>query len=263
MKKYLYIFKSELMSNLQYIGNTLVGFIGYSIMIFIFLNLWNYIYSDASELINGYTKTQMIWYVIITEIIWKCTSGRSFCKKIIDDVKSGNIAYTLNKPYSYVGYALSSHLGSSAITAVLYIPLGLILGVLFLKSIPVLNLLQVIIILISGTLAVVISSLLIILIGLFSFVIEDANPIFWIHSKIILILGTLFPVEYFPAFLQPLIIASPIFVTCYGPARLFVNFTWETCASVIIAQIIYVIAIYLLCSLIYRKGVKRINVNGG
>ena len=26
MKKYLYIFKSELMSNLQYIGNTLVGF---------------------------------------------------------------------------------------------------------------------------------------------------------------------------------------------------------------------------------------------
>ena len=109
----------------------------------------------------------------------------------------------------------------------------------------------------------VISSLLIILIGLFSFVIEDANPIFWIHSKIILILGTLFPVEYFPAFLQPLIIASPIFVTCYGPARLFVNFTWETCASVIMAQIIYVIAIYLLCSLIYRKGVKRINVNGG
>jgi ABC-2 type transport system permease protein len=158
---------------------------------------------------------------------------------------------------------LSSHLGSSAITAVLYIPLGLILGVLFLKSIPVLNLLQVIIILISGTLAVVISSLLIILIGLFSFVIEDANPIFWIHSKIILILGTLFPVEYFPSFLQPLIIASPIFVTCYGPARLFVNFTGETCASVIIAQIIYVIAIYLLCSLIYRKGVKRINVNGG
>lgn len=200
MKKYLYIFKSELMSNLQYIGNTLVGFIGYSIMIFIFLNLWNYIYSDTSELINGYTKTQMIWYVIITEIIWKCTSGRSFCKKIIDDVKSGNIAYNLNKPYSYVGYVLSSHLGSSAITAVLYIPLGLILGVLFLKSIPVLNLLQVIIILISGTLAVVISSLLIILIGLFSFVIEDANPIFWIHSKIILILGTLFPVEYFPSF---------------------------------------------------------------
>ena len=99
-----------------------------------------------------------------------------------------------------------------------------------------------------------------------------ASLAFWIYRIGIFILcfalafsaaGTLFPFEYFPAFLQPLIIASPIFVTCYGPARLFVNFTWETCASVLIAQIIYVIAIYLLCSLIYRKGVKRINVNGG
>ena len=38
MKKYLFIFKSELMSNLQYVFNYLVGFIGYLIHIFIFLN---------------------------------------------------------------------------------------------------------------------------------------------------------------------------------------------------------------------------------
>ena len=263
MKKYLYIFKSELMSGLQYIANNLIGFIGYSIMIFIFLNLWNYIYNDSSELINGYTKAQMIWYVIITEIIWKCTNGRTFCKKIIDDVKSGNIAYNLNKPYSYIGYALSSHLGSSTITAILYIPLGIILGMLFLKTIPCLNILQVFIILISSIFAVVISSLLIILIGLLSFVIEDTNPIYWIHSKIILILGTMFPVEYFPKFLQPIIVASPIFVTCYGPAKLFVNFSWPTCFAVILAQIIYIIVTYMLCALIYRKGVKKINFNGG
>ena len=70
MRKYLYIFKTEIMSNLQYIFNILVGFIGYFIMLFIFLNLWNYIYDDPNQIINGYTKNQMIWYVIITEILW-------------------------------------------------------------------------------------------------------------------------------------------------------------------------------------------------
>ena len=76
MKKYLFIFKSEVMSNLQYITNIIIGFIGYFVILFIFFNLWSYIYSDPNELINGYSMNQMIWYVIFTEIIWSVLSGR-------------------------------------------------------------------------------------------------------------------------------------------------------------------------------------------
>ena len=46
MKKYLYIFKSELMSNISYTFDMLLGFVGYIIMIFILMTLWQYIYSD-------------------------------------------------------------------------------------------------------------------------------------------------------------------------------------------------------------------------
>ena len=98
MKKYIYIFKSELMTNLQYIFDIIVGFISYCIMIFIFFNLWKYIYSDPSELINGYSMGQMIWYVIVTEILWMSLGGRQLSKKICNDVRSGNIAYNINKP---------------------------------------------------------------------------------------------------------------------------------------------------------------------
>ena len=113
MRKYLYIFKSNLMTNLQYIGNITIGFITYFVVIFIFANLWKYIYSDQSKLINGYSMEQMIWYVILTEILWYATSGRKLCNKISDDVKSGNIAYNLNKPYNYTGYALYTHMGGA------------------------------------------------------------------------------------------------------------------------------------------------------
>ena len=95
MKKYLYIFKSELMTNLQYTFDILIGFISYVIMIFIFLNLWKYVYSDPSQIIKGYTMNQMIWYVIVTEILWMSLGGRKLSKKIANDVRSGNITYNI------------------------------------------------------------------------------------------------------------------------------------------------------------------------
>ena len=263
MKKYLYIYKSELMSNLQYAFDILIGFVSYCIMIFIFLNLWKYIYSDPNELINGYNMNQMIWYVIITEILWMGLGGRKLCKKICDDVRSGNIAYNINKPYNYIGYALSTHLGDATIRLLIYTILGILTGLLFLSSFPNLNILSLLAVVLTGILATIISSLIIIFIGLFSFIIEDSGPFYWIYSKLILILGTLFPIEYFPKVIQPILTYSPIYVVSYGPAKLFVDFSWNKFISVIISQVVYIIISYLLCALVYKKGVKNLNVNGG
>lgn len=263
MRKYLYIFKSELMSNLQYLFNIITSFISYSIILFILLNLWKYIYSNPNEVINGYTMNQMIWYVIITEILWSILGGRKLCRKICDDVRGGNIAYNINKPYSYIGYSLSSHLGAIIVKAIMYIILGMILGFIFLNSFPSLNILSIIAVLITGTLATIISTLLIISIGLISFFIEDANPFYWLYSKLILVVGTLFPIEYFPGFIQPILNISPIYVVCYGPAKLFVDFSLNNFITILLAQIIYIIISLLLCNLLYKKGVRNLNVNGG
>lgn len=263
MRKYLFIFKSEVMSSLQYVFNVVVSFASYVIMIFIFLNLWQYIYSDPSQVINGYTMNQMIWYVIITEILWMALGGRKFCKKICADVRGGNIAYNINKPYSYIGYCLASHLGSIAIKGFMYIVLGMIVGFLFIGSFPNLNLLSSIAVLLTGCLATIISILLITFIGLFSFIIEDAGPFYWLYSKFILIIGTMFPIEYFPTAIQPFLTFSPVYVVSYGPAKLFVNFTWSGFLAIIAAQIIYIVIGYSMCRLLYKNGVKNLNVNGG
>lgn len=263
MKKYLFIFKSELMSNLQYVFNIVVGFIGYFIMLYILMSLWKYIYSDPSELINGYNMNQMVWYVIITEILWSVLGGRKLCKKISDDVRGGNIAYNINKPYSYVGYTVASHLGTSFIKAIIYIILGMVMGFIFLGSFPSLNLLSILAVLLTGVMATIISILLVTAIGLLSFFIEDSHPFYWLYSKLILIVGTIFPIEYFPKVIQPILKFSPIYVVCYGPAKLFVDFSVQSFVSVIISQIIYLIIAWSLCSFIYKKGVKNLNVNGG
>ena len=263
MKKYFFIYKSELMSTLQYIYNILFRLIGFTLHIFIFMNLWDYIYDNPEQLINGYSKNQMIWYVIVTEIIWGAVDGRKYCKKISNDVRSGNIAYLINKPYSYVGYSLSGHLGETTVKTLIAMTVGLVMGLFFLKEIPVLSIPEIMIVLVSGLLAVIISSLLVTCIGLISFVIEDSSPIFWLYSKMILILGVIFPVEFFPGILAEIIRYSPIYVTCYGPAKLFVDFSYSMAAEILVFQLIYVVIAGTMCMALYKKGVRKLNVTGG
>ena len=263
MRKYVHIYKSELMSTLQYMLNILFRLVNFVLLIYIFMNLWNYIYDDPQELINGYSKTQMIWYVIITEIIWGATDGRRYCRRIVNDVRGGNIAYMINKPYSYIGYAVSSHLGETTIKTLIAIIVGFAFGMIFLKNFPALSIPAIIIVILSSLFAVLINSLLVTFIGLISFVIEDSNPIFWLYSKMILILGVLFPIEYFPGILSQIMRYSPIYVTCYGPAKLFVDFNYSSAITILFYQVIYLFISWALCYLMYKKGVKKLNVTGG
>lgn len=263
MRKYLYILKMQVMSNIQYAMNAVLGFMSYAIIIFIYLNLWNYLYSDPSELINGYTMKQMIWYVAMTEILWMSLGGRGLCNKIVREVKSGDVVYKVNKPYSYVGFCIFNHLGDFIIKFIIYVILGFTLGFILLGGLPEISLISIIIVLVSSILATLISMLLIISIGLISFFMEDSTPFYWIYSKFILIIGTLFPIEFFPSIVRPIIKFSPIYVVSYGPAKLLVDFSYSYAIDILVAQIVYVIIGLLLCTFIYRRGVKKINVNGG
>ena len=263
MKKYVYIFKSELISSLSYVFNIAFQLVGHFIHIFIFFNLWNYIYSDSTQLINGYSKNQMIWYVIVTETIWTITAGRKLCRRICNDVRGGNIAYMINKPYSYVSYIVFSHLGEQTVKTVISFFIGVICGLALLKEFVDISLIGIITVIIACFLAVLISTLFATSIGLISFIIEDANPLFWLYSKALLVLGALFPVEFFPKTLQSVIRISPIYVICYGPARLFVDFSYKSALIILSVQVLYVFIAWGICNLLYYKGVKKLNVNGG
>ena len=263
MKKYWFIFKTEIMTNLQYITNIGVSFIGNFIMLFILFNLWNYLYDDPTSLINGYSKAQMIWYVIVTEYLWMLVGGRRLVRKISNEVKSGGVTYKLNKPYSFTLYCITEHLGSIFLKAMIYIILFLGVGFIFVGHFPSLNIINILIIIATLFMATLISTLILTALGLLAFFIEDSGPLYWVYSKIILILGTIFPIEYFPVFLQKILKFTPVYVVSYGPAKLFVDFSYSNAIRIVIAQVIYLLVAYLICTLIYRKGVKRINVNGG
>jgi ABC-2 type transport system permease protein len=222
-----------------------------------------YIYSDSTNLIDGYTMTQMIWYVIFTEIMWFGNSNQTLTSQMSQDIKSGSIAYGMNKPYNYLYFMISKHFGEMTIKLLLYLGLGIMLGYLFVGGISGFSIFYLPFIALVFLLGMLINSVLRMVISLISFWIEDATPFHWLYDKLILVIGTLFPVEVFPALLRPVIKLSPIFVITYGPAKLIIDFSTEMFYQVILAQLIYLVISVLILSMLYQKGVKKINVNGG
>lgn len=76
-------------------------------------------------------------------------------------------------------------------------------------------------------------------------------------------LGTLFPIEMFPEFIRPIIKCTPIFVVTYGSAKLFIDFNINSFIKILIAQILYLVISVFIIIVLYNKGVKKLNVNGG
>ena len=262
MKKYVSIFKMSFLDSFQYIPSILFKFISYFLTMFIFTNLWSYIYNDPNKLINGYTLNQMIWYLLIAETIsYGCSS---LCQKEIEnDIKNGDISYKVNKPYNYVFYIIAKHLGEITIKFILFTIVGIIIGMCFVGPIENFNFMNIVFLLITVLLGILINSILRIMISIFSFWIEDSTPFHWVYDKLILVLGTLFPIEMFPKVLQPIMKFTPIYVVTYGPAKLIIDFSMQNFIHILVAQIIYLVITISLIVILYKKGVKKLNVNGG
>lgn len=79
----------------------------------------------------------------------------------------------------------------------------------------------------------------------------------------ILLIGTMFPIEMFPQYLRPIIKCTPIYVVTYGLAKLLINFSLQNFVQILLAQIIYLFVAITLTLILYEKGVKKLNVNGG
>jgi ABC-2 type transport system permease protein len=112
-------------------------------------------------------------------------------------------------------------------------------------------------------LGVLINSVLRIAISLISFWIEDSTPFHWVYDKLILVVGTLFPIEMFPTLIRPILQCTPIFVVTYGPAKLLIDFTMGKFIQVLVGQAIYLVITIAVVLILYKKGAKKLNVNGG
>lgn len=263
LRKYRVIYQSVLMESLQYAPNIAMGFLSFAIILFVMIQLWNYMYASPGELIAGYSRAQMIWYVIVTETFWFGTPSSVVTGQVAADIRGGNIAYLIGKPYHYCLYCLARYTGGWSIQLPMFVLPALVLGVVLVGPLPGFRLrylLAAVPVIIAG---ITIDAVLRLCISMISFWIEDSNPFHWLYDKLLLIVGTIFPLEIFPEALQRFFRLTPIYTVCYGPAKLVVDFSMEKWLEILLAQMLYLGVGLGLMFFIYGKGVQKLNVNGG
>lgn len=263
MRKYAVIYRSVLMENLQYTANIAMGFISYFIIIFVFINLWDYMYASPGDLLAGYTKEQMIWYVMITEMIWFGARSSATTRQVAADIRGGNIAYLVNKPYRYPLYILAKYTGEWNIQLPMYAVVTALIGMTMVGRIPDFHIITLLAVVPCIILGVTIHGVLKLCISMFSFWIEDSSPFQWLYDKLILVVGTIFPIEIFPTALQPVLKLTPIYTVCYGPAKLIVDFNIQKYLEIFLVQVFYLALGCGMIFFIYEKGGKKLYVNGG
>ena len=265
MGKYFSIFKTSYKQESKTLANSLTAVVSFAVIIYIFQQLWQYIYggNGGGELIKGYSLKMMLWYMIMAEVLMYSVNARKTTREFSNDIKSGKIAYQLNKPYNYYFCKVATSMGENLWTTCFLLPTALLLGLIMLGSIPNFSAWYVLPILVALLLAILLTNIIYGTIGLLAFWVEEASPFTWIVQKFQMLFGLFFPPEFFPSWVQPIITYSPVFAMMSGPCKLLANFSWDLWLKVSISQIAYLAFFVGLGLLMYNKGTKKVNVNGG
>jgi ABC-2 type transport system permease protein len=265
MSKYLTVFKTGFKQEKDTIFDNCLRCIMFFIIMYILIQLWNFIYGDngTSATINGYSLNQMIWYLIIGECIVNSAKCNQITRSITNEIKTGSIAYKLNKPYNYYLYNISTYMAKSCFLIIFTIPTAILIGGIFVGLPENFELIQILPCMLTFLMSVLLSWCLYGAVGLIAFWVQDSTPFYWIVSKTFMLLGMFFPLEFFPNWLQPIIRYSPIYSIMSGPASLVANFSWGNFGMVIASQTIWCAILILLGLFIYKLGKRRVTSNGG
>ena len=256
MRKYLAILKYSLKTQFTFLANYLFSLFSFTVHVFVFNELWDYILDGKTAM--GYSKAELIWYIIIAECV--AYSNLKVYKKIGDMVKQGDIANMLLKPIDIVNYLFVENI-SVFIKAVINIIWAIVLGFVLAGPINV-TVGSCVMTLIAIAVAVIIGTLLQIFLGILSFFTEENQSYYLVLQKIsFFVLFT--PLEFYPQIVQKLLFFLPTTLYIYAPAKIFTKFQATESIALLGFEILSGFVLYGLIRFMYKKGVEKINVNGG
>ncbi|MGI6081758.1 MAG: ABC transporter permease [Limnochordia bacterium] len=258
--QYLRIAEISLKNRVVYLADHLAGSIFLILILFIFSQLWKTVLGAGGD-IAGLDGARMLWYMVFTEVIALSTPGSHTL--VSEEVKSGDLAYKLVRPYSYTLYYFAAHCGEFLIRFITNLTVGATFAYLAMGPLAV-EWATLGWVLLGFALSVAINFLVCFALALMAFWLEDNRPFFWILNKMVFIFGGLFvPVEAYPEGLRRISYLLPLRYGFSAPARLVVRFDYPFLRQMLAGQLIWVTVLAVLVAAMFRKGVRRVHVHGG
>jgi ABC-2 type transport system permease protein len=260
-RKYPAVTRITLKNSFAYAADFLIRTIFLLIILYIFMQLWGATYAGEGEpSIAGYTFSDMVWYLIISEAITLALPSLSLL--VEHDVKSGDVAYRLTKPMHYIGYYFSWYNAEVLLRTGVNLVVGGVLGVLVF-GVPDFGYGW----LAFGIVAVgafTVNFWLNMIVALCAFWVEETMGIEFVYKKLLFTVGgMLMPLEMFPGWLQEICRWLPFQAVLYFPASTVTNFDVSRLAGMLAIQWGWAAVLAAVAFWMYGSGVKKLYVNGG
>ena len=261
-RKYLAAFRVSLLNQLAYPAELWLRTIFVFLIMFVFSSLWHTTYGELGRArLGGLDLSQMLWYLALTESFILSRPRDSL--RIDEEVRSGQLAYGLGRPYNWVLYRFAQLSGERLPRFLVTLLVAAALASLFAGGIGV-GWWGIVAGLPALALALVLDFLFVLMIGLLAFWVEDTTPFLFIYDRFLMILGgMLLPLELFPAALRVVAQVLPFSAIVYAPARLFVDPDAERLGALLLQQVGTLALAVVAASALFRYAVRRLQSNGG
>jgi ABC-2 type transport system permease protein len=259
--KYAAVGRVTLRNHFAYIADFLVRSLFLLLILYIFMQLWRVTFhGEGTPTIAGYSFRQMIWYLILTEAV--TLACPSLCTKIEEEVKNGDVGYRLTRPISYIGFHYVSYMSEVAVRFAVNLSIGGVLGVSVLGW-PSFGWGGLALFAVAAG-AFTVNYFLNMMLALCAFWVEETRGLEFVYHKLLFTIGgMLMPLEMFPSVLQKVCGWLPFQAVLYFPAKAAVRFDAAALPGMLALQWMWAAVLAAAVLLIYGKGVKKLNVNGG
>ncbi|OXM87376.1 ABC transporter permease [Paenibacillus rigui] len=259
--KYAAIGRVTLRNHFAYVTDFIVRSIFLIIIMYIFIQLWRVTYQgEGSSFIEGYSYEQIIWYILFAEAL--ATAFPSLSTKVEEEVKNGDVGYKLTRPFSYIGFHYVGYVSEVMVRLLVNLGVGGILGC-SLFGWPSFGWGWAGFLLMSVG-SVTVNFLLNMGLALCAFWVEETRGLEFVYHKLLFTVGgMLMPLELFPGKLQEVCRWLPFQTVLYFPAKTAVRWSDVTWVPMLGVQMIWIVLLGTVVGLIYWRGSRKLNVNGG
>lgn len=210
---------------------------------------------------EGLTLVQFMWILFFVNIFGQRKKGVSYT--LGQEIQSGQIAYRLNRPCSYILFHYAEFIGDR-LASLLFT--GTTAGIVtyWLVGAPPISWLSLILGAIMLFFGATISFFIQLCIGLCAFWIEHVEPIRWIYWQAQSVAGgAVIPIALFPQGVKKIVMLLPFANTFYGAARVMVSFDSVDLYAYLVPQLFWLIATIILAQILFKRGIKNVVIGGG
>jgi ABC-2 type transport system permease protein len=230
----------------------------FAVLLAIFASLWRAV-AEARMPLSA-APEQMVWYLAVTE--WILLSAPMRHLQIQEDVRRGDVAYQLPRPVAYPRAALAQCRGALCVRAPVLGFVALLSGWAFTGGAPPWRALLLVVP--FGLLASLVVAELFVALGLLSFWLTDATPLYWVAGKLVFILGGLMlPLELYPRWLQLLAWCTPFPSLLAGPAGFVLQAPGTACGWLLLRLVLWAFLLFGTVELLFSRATRSLQVSGG